>query len=160
MFKKIKWFLYYRNIIRKNRMLLYTNHNIKIDWVDRMYKTYTFTEDDLEQIKVYGNNYVNTLLEKDKVKLENTFLDLKIHQFVALIELEKLNDRQIGFAFRYRYFDTAKIINILIWLSVLILSTLGYYFVDLGLKSIYFGFITTLVIFLLSRLFRINRVED
>lgn len=159
MFKKIKWFLFYRSVIHKNRLLLLNNHNIKIDWVNRMYKTYTFTKEDLEEIKIYGNNYVNTLLEKDKIKIENTFLDLKIHQFVALIELEKLNDRQIGFAFRYRYFDTAKIFNVFIWSVILLLLIFGFYLVDLGLKSLYFGSITTLIIFLVSRLFRINRVE-
>lgn len=160
MFKKIKWFLYYRNIIHKNKMLLYKTHNIKIDWVNRLYKTYTFTYEDLEEIKVYGNNYVNMLLEKDKSKIENTFIDLKILQFVALIELEKLNDRQIGLAFRFKYFDTAKIFNIFIWMSFMCLLIIGLYLFDLGLKSIYIGSISTLLLFLISKLFKVNRIQD
>lgn len=158
MFKKIKWFLYYRDIIHKNKLLLYTKHNIKIDWVDRMYKTYTLSPDDIEQIKIYGNSYINTLLNKDKVKIENTFVDLKIHELIALIELERLNETQIGFAFRYRYFDTANLFKIFIWSSFYILSTIGFYIFDLGLKSLYLGLIATLLLILISRIFRINRI--
>ena len=109
------------NIIFKNKQLLYINHNLKLDWVYRLYKTYTLSDDDLEEIKVYGGRYINNLIEKDKIKIENTLLDLGIAELVALIELEKLNDRQIGLAFRYKYFDTAKIASILLWSSITIL---------------------------------------
>ena len=160
MFKKIRWFLFYRNTIHKNRQLLYNTHNLKIDWVNRLYKTYSFTKEDLEEIKIYGNSYVNSLLERDKSKIENTLIDLNIHQFVALMEIERLNDSQIGIAFRYRYFDTAKIFNIFIWSLLFLIITYGLYLSNLGFNSIYFGLISTLVIFSISRLFNIKRIEN
>jgi len=160
MFNKIRWFLFYRKIIRKNRLLLYNNHNIKIDWVNRMYKTYTFTEKDLDEIKVYGDSYINVLLDKDKSKLENTLIDLKILQFVALIEMTKLNDKQIGMAFRYKYFDTAKIANLFIWFIILFTIIYFFYIIKFGLNSIYFGLISTFVLYVITRLFKVSRTEN
>lgn len=159
MFKKLKWFFIYRKILKSNRELLFNKHNLKFDWVYRLYKTYTLTDDDLEEIKVYGGRYINNLIEKDKTKIENTLLELGIAELVALIELEKLNERQIGLAFRYKYFDTAKISSISLWVLFTILTTLSFYLVNYEIKSIYFGLITSLVIYLLSRLFKVSRID-
>lgn len=159
MFKKLKWFFIYRKILKSNRELLFNKHNLKFDWVYRLYKTYTLTDDDLEEIKVYGGRYINNLIERDKTKIENTLLELGIAELVALIELEKLNDRQIGLAFRYKYFDTAKIASISLWILFTILITFTFYLINYEIKTIYFGLITSLIIYLLSRLFKVGRLD-
>lgn len=158
MFKKLKWFFLYRKILNNNKQLLYNNHNLKVDWVYRLYKTYTLTDEDLEEIKLYGGSYVNNLIEKDKMRIEKTLIELGVAELIALIELEKLNDRQIGLAFRYKYFDTAKIASILMWLSITILTTFTFFMVNFEIKSIYFGLIASLVIYLVSRIFKISRI--
>lgn len=159
MFKKLKWFFIYRKILKNNRELLFNKHNLKFDWVYRLYKTYTLSDDDLEEIKVYGGRYINNLIERDKTKIENTLLELGIAELVALIELEKLNDRQIGLAFRYKYFDTAKIASISLWVLFTILITLTFFLINYEIKTIYFGLITSLIIYLLSRLFKVGRLD-
>lgn len=159
MFKKLKWFFIYRKILKNNRELLFNKHNLKFDWVYRLYKTYTLSDDDLEEIKVYGGRYINNLIERDKTKIENTLLELGIAELVALIELEKLNDRQIGLAFRYKYFDTAKIASISLWILFTILITFTFYLINYEIKTIYFGLITSLIIYLLSRLFKVGRLD-
>ena len=159
MFKKLKWFFIYRKILKNNRELLFNKHNLKFDWVYRLYKTYTLSDDDLEEIKVYGGRYINNLIERDKTKIENTLLELGIAELVALIELEKLNDRQIGLAFRYKYFDTAKIASVSLWILFTILITFTFYLINYEIKTIYFGLITSLMIYLLSRLFKVGRLD-
>ena len=159
MFKKLKWFFIYRKILKNNRELLFNKHNLKFDWVYRLYKTYTLSDDDLEEIKVYGGRYINNLIERDKTKIENTLLELGIAELVALIELEKLNDRQIGLAFRYKYFDTAKIASVSLWILFTILITFTFYLINYEIKTIYFGLITSLIIYLLSRLFKVGRLD-
>lgn len=163
MFNKLRWFLFYRKVIRKNKELLLKKHDIKIDWVNRMYKTYTLSDDDVREIENYGTAYVNKILEKDKALLEETFLDLKIHQFVGLMELEQLNEKQIGVAFRYKHFDSAKIANRGIWfLFYLIMSALSYSIFSTEPKIIFsflFGLIGTFVIYLITRLFTKSRIE-
>ena len=160
MLKKIKWFLFYRKIIHQNEKLLYQNHDLKIDWVNRLYKTYNLNNNDIDEIKSYGNKYINTLLEKDKSKIETTLLDLKIHQFVGLMEIEQLNERQIGIAFRYKYFDTAKLLNKIIWSSLIIVSMLLSYLISPNIISPIIGLLIIFGIYLLTRLFIINRLTN
>jgi hypothetical protein len=158
MFKKLRWFFFYRKTIHKNKQLLLRNHGIRIDWVNRMYKTYTLTDDDIQEIKSFGVKYLDTLLEKDRAKIEETLLSLKIHQFVGLMEVEPLNERQIGIAFRFKYFDTAKIANISIWSLLATLSVIMSYLISPGYSAPIIGLITVFILYLVSRLFVINRV--
>lgn len=160
MFRNIGWYLFYRRTIHKNRELLYNDHNVKIDWVNRLYKTYTLSDSELEDIKTYGNVFLNNLIQKDNQKLEKTLFNLGIQELVALIELEQLNDKQIGVAFRFKYFDTAKIASILLWSTITILTTLTFYLVNYEIRSIYFGLIASLVIYLITRIFKLNRIDN
>lgn len=159
MFKKIKWFFLYKKIIHKNIDVLYRRHGIKIDWVDRMYKTYTLNKDELDQEKIYGSTYIKTLIEKEQSKIEETLIELGLEELVALIELEQLNEKQIGMAFRFKFFDTAKISNFLLWFFITLLITVSAYLINFEIKSIYFGLITTLCIYVISRFFRIKRIN-
>jgi len=158
MLRKLRWFLYYRRTIRHNKLSLLKKHGIRIDWVNRMYKTYTLTDEDLLEMKSYGAPYLDKLLEKDRAKIEETLLDLKIHQFVGLMEVEPLNDRQIGIAFRYKHFDTAKITNMSIWALLTLVSVGISYLIKPGYISPIIGLLIVFGIYLISRLFVINRV--
>ena len=158
MFKKLRWFLFYRTIIRKNKNLLLRQHGIKIDWVNRMYKTYTLTDEDSEQLKLYGVKYLDQLLEKDRAKIEETLLDLRIHQFVGLMEVEPLNEEQIGIAFRFKHFDTAKIANVSIWVLLSLVSMTISYLTTPGWKLPLIGLLIVFGIYLISRLFVVNRI--
>lgn len=158
MFKKLRWFFFYKKIIHKNKNLLLRNHGLRIDWVNRLYKTYTLTDDDLEEMKSYGSKYLDNLLEKDRSKIETTLLDLKIHQFVGLMEVEPLNERQIGIAFRYKHFDTAKTANVFIWSLLSIVSMGLSYLITPGYIALIIGLLIVFGIYLISRLFIINRI--
>jgi len=158
MLKKLRWFLFYRKTIRQNKLLLLREHGLRIDWVNRMYKTYTLTDDDLQEIKSFGIKYLDNLLEKDRAKIEETLLSLKIHQFVGLMEVEPLNEKQIGIAFRFKHFDTAKIANISIWGLLSLVSVGMSYLISPGYTGPIIGLLIVFVLYLLSRLFVINRI--
>ena len=79
MLKKLRWFLFYRKTIRQNKSFLLKEHGLRIDWVNRMYKTFTLTENDEGELKNYGSQYLDKLLEKDRAKIEETLLNLNIH---------------------------------------------------------------------------------
>jgi len=123
-----------------------------------MYKTYTLTDDDLQEIKSFGIKYLDNLLEKDRAKIEETLLSLKIHQFVGLMEVEPLNEKQIGIAFRFKHFDTAKIANISIWGLLSLVSVGMSYLISPGYTGPIIGLLIVFVLYLLSRLFVINRI--
>ena len=158
MFKKLRWFFFYKKTIHKNQNLLLKNHGLRIDWVNRLYKTYTLTDENIDEMKSYGDKYIDNLLEKDKSKIETTLLDLKIHQFVGLMEVEPLNERQIGIAFRFKYFNTAKVANIFIWSLLSVVSMGLSYLITPGYISPIIGLLIVFGIYLISRLFIINRI--
>jgi hypothetical protein len=157
MLKKLRWFLYYRKTIRKNKNTLLRKHGLRIDWVNRMYKTYTLTDENLDELKSYGPEFIDRLLEKDRSKIEETLIELRIHQFVGLMEIEPLNERQIGVAFRYKYFDTAKIANMFIWSLLFMVGAGISYLVSPKYVSIIIGLLSIFGIYLISRLFVISR---
>ncbi|MFW5794812.1 MAG: hypothetical protein ACOCV1_04940 [Bacillota bacterium] len=158
MLKKIKWFNFYNRTIKKNRQLLYRKHGIKIDWVSRMYKTYTLTEQDVEEVKLYGRKYVNELLEKEKSKIQNTLISLNIHEFVGLMEIIPLNQRQIGLGFRFKFFDTAKIVNRIIWFLITLTSMGVCYYINPIPKTFIFGLLSVFGLYLITRIFVKSRI--
>jgi len=158
MLKKLRWFLFYRKTIRKNQDYLLREHDLRIDWVNRMYKTYTLTDDDVTEMESYGRQYLDKLLEKDRAKIEVTLLDLKIHQFVGIMEVAPLNPRQIGVAFRFKHFDTARITNILIWSMLSLVVSLISYLLKPEIVSPIIGLLVVFGIYLISRLFVVNRI--
>lgn len=160
MFKKIKWYLQYRRVINKNKDLLFTRHNLKIDWVNRLYKTVTLTEDDLLEVKIIGAKYVNILLRNDSVKIQNTLLNLGIFELVNVLESKQLNATQFGVAYKFKYLDIPKITVTLIWLLVSSLSIFSLFLLDIGLKSIYFGLLFTFILYLITRFIKLNRTEN
>ena len=158
MFKKLRWFLFYRKTIRKNKDILLRQHSLRIDWVNRMYKTYTLTDDDVDELSSYGAQYLDKLLDRDRAKIEETLIELKIHQFVGIMEVELLNERQIGVAFRYKHFDTAKVTNVSIWILIAFISMAIGYLLSPGYVSVIIGLLSTIVLYLISRLFVVNRL--
>ena len=81
-----------------------------------------------------------------------------IAEFVALMELEQLNTQQIGLAFRYKYIDTSKVFSIFLWSLLTLIITSVFYLINYEIKMIYFGLITSICIYLVSRFFKISRI--
>ena len=160
MFKKIRWYLHYRKIIHDNKNLLLTKHNLKIDWVNRLYKTVTLSDDDIQEVKIIGSKYVNIILKNDSIKIQNTFIQLGIFEFVNILESKQLNKTQFGVAYNFKFLDIPKITIRIIWFSISFFSTFSLYLLNLGLKSVYFGLLFTLILYLITRFIKINRIEN
>jgi len=152
MFKKLRLLLIYIRILKKNRELLKQQHGISIDWVWRMYKTYVIPLDEVTTVKDYGATYVSQLVQKDIVKIDKTFLQLGLSEYVGLMETVPLTEREIGMAFRFKFLDTAKMYKRILWSFIsLIGGGLGYLlgtYLGLGI-----GLISVLVLYLITRIF-------
>ena len=151
MFKKLRLLLIYIRILKKNREMLKQEHAISIDWVWRMYKTYVIPLDEIDTVKEYGVKYVNTLVQKEMIKIDNTFLRIGLSEYVGLMEAVSLTEREIGLAFRFKYLDTAKISKRILWIFItLIGSGLGFIFgsfIGIGI-----GLISVLLLYGISRI--------
>jgi len=152
MFKNLKLLNIYIKILKQNKKLLKDNHEINFDWIYRMYKVYTIPPDELENIKQFGVKYFDELLKKEISKIDKTFINIGLGEFVALMDVVELNSTQFGLAFRFKYFNTAKAFSTLLWLLFTVFFGLIGFAVGcyLGLTI---GLISTLIIFLITRIF-------
>jgi len=152
MFKKLKLLLIYIRIIKKNKDLLKQQHNISIDWVWRMYKTYVIPIDELDTVKEYGFTYVNTLVQKEMTKIDKTFISIGLSEYVGLMEAVDLTEREIGLAFRFKFLDTAKIFKRFMWTSITLLGS-GIGFLFGSYLGIGIGLFSAFILYLLTRIF-------
>jgi len=152
MFKNVKLLLQYIRILKRNREMLKIDHDISIDWVYRMYKTYRIPDDETDNIKLYGVQYVNDLLKKEIARIDGIFNSIGLRELCGLMEAVELNDKQIGLAFRFKYLNTAKMFKRFFWsLFYMTFGVLGFLigsFLGLGI-----GLFSILVIYLITRLF-------
>ena len=152
MFKNLRLLLIYIRILKKNREMLKLQHGISIDWIWRMYKTYIIPPDEVDNVKDYGFRYVNQLVQKEMIKIDNTFIKIGLSEYVGLMEAVDLTEREIGLAFRFKYLDTAKMFNRFIWMLLyLIGGGIGFYFssfIGLGI-----GLVSVFVLYLITRIF-------
>lgn len=151
MFKKLRLLLIYIRILKKNRDLLRQQHAISIDWVWRMYKTYTIPIDEMDTVKEYGTKYVSQLIQKEMVRIDKTFISIGLSEYVGLMEAIPLTEREIGLAFRFKYLDTARMFKRFIW-TLIILVFGGFGFIFGSYVGIGIGLISVLVIYAISRI--------
>ncbi|MFA5586230.1 MAG: hypothetical protein WDA02_06745 [Saccharofermentanales bacterium] len=152
MFKKLKYLFYYIKILKRNKEQLRIEHDISIDWVYRMYKTYTIPDNAMDNIKLLGVKYFNDILKKEINKIDQTFVKIGISEFVGLMEVIELNDMQVGMAFRFKFLNTAKIFGTILWLFLhFIFGLFGFLianYIGMGI-----GLLSILMIYLISRIF-------
>jgi hypothetical protein len=152
MLKKLRLLYIYTTILKRNKQLLFDEHDLSIDWIWRMYKTYTLSIDEVDNVKTYGFKYLNDLLKKEVSGIDKTFMTIGLSEYVSFMEAKELNDHQIGMAFRFKYLNTAKMFSGLLWtLFTIFFGLLG--FLIFSYIGILLGLLLLLIIFLISRIF-------
>ena len=152
MFKKLKLLFLYIKILNKNKQILKTNHNISIDWVYRMYKTYNITEKNLEDIKTFGDKYFTNIIKKEISDIEGTFINIGLNELVTVLEVVELNEKQIGMAFKFKFLNTTKLFGRLLWSFLYTISGL-FGFLLSGYIGLGIGLLSILILYLITRIF-------
>lgn len=142
MFRKIRLLFLYIRILKKNSEKLRIEHGLHVDWVYRMYKTYTIPPEEIDNIKSFGFKYVDNIIKKEISNIDKDFIKMGLSELCGLMEVKELNQNQIGIAFRFKYLDTAKIFRRLLWL---ILYSIGG-LIGILVNSFFGGFIGLLII--------------
>jgi len=151
MFKKIRLLLIYIKILNKNKEDLKIEHGLSVDWVYRMYKTYTIPQDELNDIKTFGFKYFDTMIKKEISKIDKTFIKLGLSELCGLMEVKELNDRQVGIAFRFKYLNTSKIFSRLVWLLLYSIGGLIGFTINTFLGGL-IGLLIILLIYVITRI--------
>lgn len=151
--KKLREFLFYKRTIEKNKTRLKRQHDLDIDWVYRLYKVYTFSTEDSENIKLYGEKYAETIIKNELKKIDQTIIDLKLYEFIGLYEIKTFPDiKSVGLVFGFKGFNTAKWASFLLWVSALLAFLVGGGLI-LSKIGLLIGGGAWLLTFLITRLF-------
>lgn len=150
MFKNLKRLFLYRKIIKQNKELLKQKHDLNIDWVWRLYTTYTIPDIELDTIKGYGSKYLDKLIQKEVHRIDETFMKIQLSEYVGFMEAVELSDRDIGLAFRFKYIDTAKTLKNIIW-SILLIIGSGIGFLIGSYIGIAIGVVSWLILLIIGK---------
>lgn len=125
--KKIKLFLIYRRIVKKNINELYKEgYRIRVDDIYRLYTVVNLPDD----VKDYGSELTQKYLTDYINKVDNLFLKLGISEYVGIGDIRKENELSYVVIFNFKFFDTAeyanKMLNIFKIVVVLLIG-LGIY---------------------------------
>jgi hypothetical protein len=120
----------YKKILKENKVFLYKKHNIRIDWINRMWKVYNVPIDEQHNIYHYGSKYLNELIKKDLTSIDKTFMTIGLLEISALIETVMIDEYNVKIVISYKHFDLLKRANrrliffSSIFISVIIFSIL------------------------------------
>lgn len=150
--EKNRLFKIYKKILKNNKDYLSNNHGIKIDWVNRLYLTYTLSEQEKENIKNYGRKMVDDIINKEIRRIDKTFLSIGLTEYIGLMEVVRLTEDQVGIAFRFKYIDTAKRAKNIATILFSIVGTIAGFFIG-GIVGSILGLSFVLFLFFVARLF-------
>lgn len=132
MFRKLLYYFKYRKIIKKNEKLLLERHNLKLDYVNRLYTTISVIEEKREILDDYGYGYVDDIAKNYIANCNQTFKELGVINLMMLYDSVQLTKYDVGISFSYKYLNVK--ILYLIWytlLSTLLLFGILFIFLNI-----------------------------
>jgi len=106
--KKRELYRQYKKILKSNEDVLLNKHNIRIDWIYRMWKVYNVPVDEQGNIYNYGSKYLNELVKKDLSNIDKTFMLMGLLEISALIETVVIDDYNVKVVISFKHFDLLK----------------------------------------------------
>jgi hypothetical protein len=123
--KKRELYRQYKIILKSNADVLLNKHNLRIDWIYRLWKVYNVPVDEQGNIYHYGSKYLNELVKKDLSSIDKTFMLMGLLELSALIETVVIDDFNVKIVISFKHFDLLKRIKrrIIIFSSLAFLAT-------------------------------------
>jgi hypothetical protein len=106
--KRRDLFRQYKKILKANEDVLLNKHNLRIDWINRLWKVYNVPADEHHNIYHYGSKYLNELVKKDLSSIDKTFMLMGLLELSALIETVVIDDYNVKIVISYKHFDLVK----------------------------------------------------
>jgi hypothetical protein len=106
--KKRELYRQYKKIIKSNEDVFLNKHNLRIDWINRLWKVYNVPADEHANIYQYGSKYLNELVKKDLASIDKTFMLMGLLELSALIETVVIDDYNVKIVISYKHFDLLK----------------------------------------------------
>ena len=132
-FRKIILFFLYRKQIIKGKQTLLTNFNSRIDYVFRIYTVLNIPKELIEEpydfrtsdINAISQNYIKAFSNE----IQNYLNSLGLRELVDVYEIKKVDKYSYLVVIGYSLFNTRKVANNLIYLSIFMFVSLLIYLV-------------------------------
>lgn len=116
MFRAIKNYLFYRKIIKQLEPTLFTNFNVRVDMLCRLYTVFTIPEKEYTELKTQYQEHSEKLIETEfkgyKKKLDNYLMKEGLTEMYGIYLEERANERQFKLGITYKHLD------VLFWANV------------------------------------------
>ena len=104
MFRKIRNYYTYRNIIKQNLPTLTSRYNLKWDPIyGRLWTVYNLPIENHETVRKYGYRYLDEQVRKYVSQLQIYFWDIGIGELISIRKTDMLDSVNVLIVFRYKY---------------------------------------------------------
>ena len=142
MFKKIKNYFVYRNIIKQNLPTLTSRYGLKFDpFYGRLWTVYNLPEENHEIAKKYGYKYLDEQVRKYIDSLQTYFWNIGLGELISVRKIDALDTVNVLIVFRYRYHGSKVFLYIVSTLFLIVFF------------GVLFGGLLKLILFLIGVIF-------
>jgi len=123
MFKKIRNYFVYRQIIKQNLPTLTSRYKLKYDSVyGRLWTVYNLPEENHETARKYGYRYLDEQVRKYIDSLQTYFWNIGLGELISVRKIDALDSVNVLIVFRYRYHAWKVFYYFLLSLLIIIIS--------------------------------------
>lgn len=114
-FKKFKLFFTYRKLVSKYKQELLVTHNLRMDYVYRLYTVLNLPDD----VKSYGAKLGKVYIDEYIRKIDQSLVEYGLSELIGIRDLKKLEGDNVLIIIGFKFFDTKRIANISVVLIIL-----------------------------------------
>lgn len=103
-FKKLKYYKFYKKIIKDNKDMLNRKYNLRIDDAYRLYTVLNMPTD----VEAYGSKLTEKYLTEYISKVDTALMELGLNELIGIGEMKKIDEINYLIIFRFSLMDTAK----------------------------------------------------
>jgi hypothetical protein len=104
MFRKIRNYYTYRNIIKQNLPTLTSRYNLKFDpMYGRLWTVFNLPPENHETVQKYGYRYLDDQVKKYINSLQTYFWNIGLGELISIRKTDMIDSINVLIVFRYKY---------------------------------------------------------
>jgi hypothetical protein len=142
MFRKLRNYYTYRNIIKQNLPTLKSRYNLKFDPLyGRLWTVFNLPPENHETVQKYGYRYLDDQMKKYIDSLQNYFWNIGLGELISIRKTDMIDSINVLIVFRYKYYKH----------QLFLYSVIALFSIIAG--GVLFGGILKLILFLIAFIF-------
>lgn len=121
MFKKIKNYFTYRNIIKQNLPTLTSRYNLKFDpMYGRLWTVFNLPPENHETVQKYGYRYLDDQVKNYINSLQTYFWNIGLGELISIRKTDMIDSINVLIVFRYKYHRHQMFLYVILALLIII----------------------------------------